>query len=117
MTMAEVIIVASDAAFKRSLVFVLESGGFRVLQYTTLEASLASPQIHDVGCAVVDEEAIRGYAQNLSIAFGCPVILLVDQPRPSPNAGAVKYLTKPYLGEPLLQAVHEAVTGNPGPDT
>jgi FixJ family two-component response regulator len=111
MTMAEVIVVASDVAFKHSLVFVLESDGFRVLSYGTLEAALAPPPTHDVGCAVVDEEAIfdQQHAQRLFRTFARPVILLVDHSPISPSVGAVRCLTKPFLGEPLIQAVHEAV--------
>lgn len=113
MTMGEVVVVASDAAFRHSLVFVLESGGFRVLPYGTLDAALASLRNHGVECAVVDEEAIsdREYARNLFRAFARPIILLVDCSRASPEAGMVRYLTKPFLGEPLLRAVQEAVAG------
>lgn len=113
MTMAEVIVVASDGAFKHSLVFVLESGGFRVLPYGSLEAALAPPQVHGVECAVVDEEAIseREHARQLIRNFACPVILLVEHSGISPPDGTLTYLTKPFLGEPLLQAVHEAVAG------
>lgn len=111
MTIAEVIVVASDAAFRHSLVFVLESGGFRVLSDGALGA-LASPRSLGAGCAVIDEEAIpdRKQARQLFRTFARPVILLVERSRNSPS-GAVRYLTKPFLGEPLLQAVHEAIGG------
>jgi len=113
MATAEVIVVAPDVAFRHSLIFVLESGGFRALSCDSLEAAFTSSQAHGVGCAVVDDEAIRSwqYAQKLFGSFACPVVLLVGHSRISPDVSFVRCLAKPFLGEPLLQAVQEVVAG------
>lgn len=115
MTIADVIVVASDAAFRHSLVFVLESGDFQVLPFGTLDAALASTR-HYGECAVIDEEVItdREHAKKLIRTFARPVILLVDNTHTFPDVDMVRYLTKPFLGEPLLRAVYEAVAD---PDT
>jgi len=119
MASAEIIVVTPDAAFGHSIIFVLESGGFRVLSYGSLDMAFTWAQARDVGCAVVDEEAIldRHHAQKLFRSFARPVILLVDHFRESPGVPLVRCLTKPFLGEPLLEAVQDAIAGNSAPDT
>ena len=113
MAAAGVIVVAPDLAFRRSLVFVMESGGFRVMSYGSLDAAFTLAQAHDASCAVVDEDSIRDwqYAQKLFGTFARPVVLLVDHFRVLPNMHSVRRLTKPFLGEPLLQAIQEAILG------
>lgn len=113
MATAKVIVVTPDVAFRRSLVFVLESSGFRVLAYGSLDAAFTLTQGHYVGGAVVDEESIHDWqhAQTLFKSFAHPIILLVDHFRISPNVSFVRCLAKPFLGEPLLQAVQEAIAG------
>jgi FixJ family two-component response regulator len=119
MATCKVIVVTPDVAFRRSLVFVLESSGFRVLAYGSLDAALTLTQDHCVGCAVVDEDSIRDWqhAQPLFESFAHPIILLVDHLHASPNGSFVRRLAKPFLGEPLLHAVQEAIAGKSDPDT
>jgi FixJ family two-component response regulator len=111
--MAQVIVVTPDVAFMHSLTFVLESGGVRVLSYGALDPAFGSTQARHVGCAVVDDEAINDwqYAQELFRSFRNPVILLVDQYCPPLDVPYARCLAKPFLGEPLIQAVQEAITG------
>ena len=113
MATAEVIVVTPDVAFGHSLIFVLESDGVRVLSYGALDSAFTAPQARDVVCAVVDEEAIYDwqYAQKLFRSFARPVILLADQFGASPGVPLVRCLAKPFLGEPLLQAVQDAIGG------
>lgn len=111
--MAQVIVVTPDVAFMHSLTFVLESGGVRVLSYGTLDPAFGSAQARHVGCAVVDDEAIHDwqYAQELFRSFRHPVILLMDQYCPPLDVPYARCLAKPFLGEPLLQAVQDAIAG------
>jgi len=110
--MAQVIVVTPDVAFRHSLGFVLESGGVGVLSYGALDPAFGSPQARGAGCAVVDDEAIHDwpYAQALFRSFRRPVILLMDRYRPSRDMPYARCLAKPFLGEPLLQAVQDAIT-------
>jgi hypothetical protein len=97
---------------------MLESGGFGIVAYASLAAAFESPAILDAGCAVVDEEAIgdRQRAHALFRRFARPIILLVSVFHETPDAPGVKNLTKPLLGESLLDAVRHAV-GETDPDT
>jgi hypothetical protein len=111
--MAQVIVVTPDVAFRHSLTFVLESGGVAVLSYDALGPAFGSPQAHHVGCAVVDDEAIHDWqdARELFTNFRRPVILLMDQYREPQEVPYARCLAKPFLGEPLLQAVQDAIVG------
>lgn len=111
--MAQVIVVTPDAAFRHSLSFVLESGGVGVFSYGALDPAFGSRQARDAGCAVVDDQAIHDwqYAQELFRNFEHPVILLMDQFRVSRDVPYARCLAKPFLGEPLLQAVQDAIAG------
>ena len=111
--MAQVIVVTPDVAFRHSLTFVLESSGVEVLSYDALGPAFGSPQAQHVGCAVVDDDAIHDwqYAQGLFASFRHPVILLIDQYRSPQEVPYARCLAKPFLGEPLLQAVQDAIVG------
>jgi hypothetical protein len=111
--MAQVIVVTPDVAFRHSLTFILESGGVAVLSYGALGPAFGTPQANHVGCAVVDDEAIHDwqYAQELFRSFSHPVILLIDQCHQPQDVSYARCLAKPFLGEPLLQAVQDAIAG------
>jgi hypothetical protein len=111
--MAQIIVVTPDVSFMHSLTFVLESGGVGVLSYDALDPAFRSPQARHVGCAVVDDEAISDwqYAEDLFRSFRHPVILLMDQYCPPRDVPYARCLAKPFLGEPLLEAVHDAISG------
>lgn len=111
--MARIIVVTPDVAFMHSLTFVLESGGVGVLSYDTLDSAFGSAQVRHVSCAVVDDDAIHDwqYAEELFRSFYYPVILLMGQYCPPLDVPFARCLTKPFLGEPLLEAVQDAMTG------
>lgn len=111
MSANEVIVVAPDAAFRHSLVFVLESGAFRVSPFAGINEAFASTGPDGFLCAVVDEDAVDdwAYARAQFERFGRPVVLLVGSHLKF-AVGPEKLVAKPLLGEALLQAVHEAAT-------
>lgn len=119
MMAAELIVVAPDVAFRHSLVFILESAGFRVVSHGSLVSAFASLQARHVQCAVVDEEAVDDWlsARRLFSSFARPVIVLVDRVREMPETPIIRYLAKPFLGEPLVDAVQEAIGWISDPDT
>jgi hypothetical protein len=111
--MNDVVVVAPNAALRHSIVFVLESGGFRVFPCALVETAFSSSQMGPAACMVVDEEAIadwRGARANFA-GLGKPVILLVSSLSRAPDAPFATCLLKPFLGEPLLQAVQNAIGG------
>lgn len=118
MATTDVIVVAPDRVFRRSIVFMLESGGFGAVPHASLSAAFGSHAPPGGVCAVIDEEAIgdRQRAHGLFRRFARPIILLVSIFHETPDFPGVKNLTKPLLGESLLDAVRHAVGGT-GPDT
>ena len=118
MATTDVIVVAPDRVFRRSIVFMLESGGFGAVPHASIEAAFQSFAIRGAGCAVVDEEAVRDtqFAHGLFRRFAKPIILLVSIFRATPDEPGMKYLAKPLLGEALLQSVRHAI-GGADPDT
>jgi FixJ family two-component response regulator len=111
--MNDIIVVAPNAALRHSIVFVLESGGLRVLPCATVETAFSSALMPLAACMVVDEEAIadwRGVAEHFA-AFARPVILLVSSLSKVPDVPLVRCLLKPFLGQPLLEAVQAAIGG------
>jgi hypothetical protein len=111
--MNDVIVVAPNAALRHSIVFILESGGFRAFPCAAVDMALSSPPMEPAACMVVDEEAIadwRGAREHFA-GFAKPVILLVSSLSRAPEAPFATCLLKPFLGEPLLEAVQNAIGG------
>ena len=110
-----VVIVAPHDGFRRSLEFALEAEGFFIESHALLTAALESPLAMSAACAVIDEDAIRdqsGLPEMLD-RFGTPVILLVDRLRRLPGTGRVSALTKPLLGNALIDAVRGIAAASP----
>ena len=104
-----VLVVAPDKDFRRSLAFALEADGFAVDTHARSSNAFASQRANDAECAVVDDAAIEDWrmAEEEFRRFGKPVFLLVDKIRPIPDLPFTKILTKPFLGNPLIEAVRE----------
>lgn len=114
MTETEIILIAApDKGFRRSLEFALESDGFTVCAHPYASDALASADARRAACAVLDDDAIDDWEQarkQLS-EFARPVILLVGLFHAAPDLPFVKPVMKPFLGEPLIEAVRSAVAG------
>ncbi len=108
---AIVLLAAPDAALRRSLVFALESDGFTVHAHGQAIDAFASHQARDAVCAVIDDEAVGDWASasRQFDEFGRPVVLLVGSFRAVPVPPLARLVMKPYLGEPLIEAVRNAV--------
>ncbi len=115
MATADILIVAPDAAFGRSIAFALESGGFRVSVHHSMAEALRSPRAGHAACLVVDDDAIDDWnsAGEQFHRFAKPVILLVDLFHPAPDFPLARYVRKPFLGEPLIDAVWTVIAGRP----
>src|SRR5690606_19646035 len=75
-------LVDDDAAFRRSVVFLLESVGWNVVQYASAEAFLAahSRPPEDMGCLLLDirTATISGLGlQHRLICTECPVSIVL----------------------------------------
>jgi len=114
-------VVDDDAAFRRSLVFLLESVGWRVQVYAAAEAFLAAHERPpaDLGCLVLDirmptmsglelQQALhaRGWQPPIVFITGHGDVELAVQ---AMKHGASDFLQKPFRDQALLDAVAAAV--------
>ena len=112
-------IVDDDESLRRSLRNLLESVGFRVEAFASAEAFLESIHQEQTGCLVLDLRMPGMNGFNLlrrlsSTGSRIPVIILTahgdDEARQqSLQAGAVAFLSKPFNGKALLDAVRTAL--------
>lgn len=110
---ARVLVAAPDEAFRRSLTFALESAGFTVNPHAQAAEAFASSQARYAACAVIDDDAVSDWtlAFRQFDRFGRPVILLVGFLQKAPLPAPARFIMKPFLGEPLVEAVHNAIAG------
>ena len=111
MATADVLVVAPDTAFRNSIAFALESGGFSVALHRHMHEGFMSPRARGAACAVVDDDAIDDWklAREQFDSFAKPVIVLVSLFRSVPDFPVAMCLTKPFLGEPLIDAVSNLI--------
>ncbi|MCX7303604.1 MAG: hypothetical protein NTV73_04570 [Hyphomicrobiales bacterium] len=107
-----VIVVAPDGDFRRSLEFALQTEGFAVESRAEIGPAIEYPGGRAASCAIIDEKAIYSWpeAAVTFATFGRPVIFLVGEKSMPPDLPFLTVLTKPFLGRPLIDAVH-AVAG------
>lgn len=117
-----VYVIDDDDAFRRSLVFLLESSGWQVKGYdsavTFLDQHATAPE--DMGCLVLDIRmpVMSGLAlQQQLIARGWPVSIVfitghgdVQMAVQALKAGGCDFLEKPFHDQTFLDAVSNAVT-------
>jgi len=110
---AIILLAAPDAAFRHSLVFALESDGFAVHAHGQATDAFESDPARAAACAVIDDDAVSEWAlaSRQFEQFRRPVVLLVGSLRTVPVLPFAHLVTKPFLGEPLLQAVQDAIVG------
>ena len=119
-------IVDDDESLRRSLRNLLASAGFRVETFASAEAFLQSIHKEQTGCLVLDLRmpGMNGFdlLRHLSgTGSRIPAIILTahgdDEARQqSLQAGAVAFLSKPFNGKALLDAVRTALDqGGRGP--
>lgn len=114
-------LVDDDAAFRRSLVFLLDSVGWDVVEYDSAEAFLAAHDSvpDDLGCLLLDirmpsmsglalqqELLSRGWCASIVFMTGHGDVEMAVQ---AMKAGACDFLEKPFKDQALLDAVDHAV--------
>ncbi len=112
-------IVDDDESLRRSLKNLLGSVGFRVETFASAEAFLQSIHQEQTGCLVLDLRmpGMNGFdlLRHLSgTGSRIPTVILTahgddDARQRSLQAGAVAFLTKPFDGNALLDAVRTAL--------
>lgn len=111
-----VLVAAPDGAFRRSLQFALESAGFVTDGSPRATGAFGSEAAGQSVCAVIDDRAIDDWrrASEEFSRFGKPVVVVADRVDGRVALPNVTIVIKPFLGEPLIEAVKNAVAGTTG---
>lgn len=114
-------LIDDDAAFRRSVVFLLDSVGWEVVEYDSAETFLAghAELPPDLGCLLLDIRmpAMSGLAlqQHLrSSGWDAAIVFMtghgdVEMAVQAMKSGACDFLEKPFKDQALLDAVDHAV--------
>jgi len=104
------LVIAPDVDICRSLTFALEAEGYAVTALPdAASATAAGPGAYD--CTVIDQSAFAGTEADIRAFCAAvkPVVLLSNAPLEWAPTDLVRVVEKPTLGEPLSQAVRQAL--------
>lgn len=114
-----VFVIDDDISVRESLELLLRSAGLQAQLFASAEDFLAHPRVFAPTCLVLDVSLpqVNGLELQQRIAADrpdMPIIFITgygDVPTTvkAMKAGAVEFLTKPFNGETLLQAVCDAI--------
>ena len=116
---AMVFVVDDDVSVREALGSLMRSAGLRVETFATAQEFLARPRAEGSSCLVLDVQlpGLSGLDLQQRMTEGnieIPIIFITghgDVPTSvrAMKAGAVEFLTKPFLDRDLLEAVHQAI--------
>lgn len=116
----DVVVVEDDAGMRRAIERLLRSAGFRPLSFASAEALLDAGSGSATVCLVLDVHlpGLSGFELRERLPHGKqdpPVVFITAHDDPATrerarDAGALAYLTKPFPGRSLLDAVFQAAT-------
>ena len=116
---AMVFVVDDDVSVREALGSLLRSAGLRVETFATAQEFLARPRAEGSSCLVLDVQlpGLSGLDLQQRMTEGhieIPIIFItghgeVPTSVRAMKAGAVEFLTKPFLDRDLLEAVHQAI--------
>jgi FixJ family two-component response regulator len=120
MTAAVVFVVDDDASVRKSLTRLISEAGYTVQTFASAREFLARTPSAGPSCVVLDvrmpgltgldlQQTLAGAAHEIPIIFitGHGDISMSVK---AMKAGAVDFLTKPFAGKDLLEAIQRAVT-------
>ena len=116
---AIVFVVDDDVSVREALGSLMRSAGLRVETFATAQEFLARPRAEAPSCLVLDVQlpGLGGLDLQQRMTEGhieIPIIFITghgDVPTSvrAMKAGAVEFLTKPFLDRDLFEAVHQAI--------
>jgi FixJ family two-component response regulator len=116
-----VAVIEDDESYRVAVQRLLKSAGFSAQSFACAEDFLSSGQQHETGCLIADIRMPGMSGLDLqsklnSDHYTIPTIFITahgdEKMRlQAMRAGAVKFLTKPFDGETLLEAVRVALEG------
>ena len=114
-----VAVIEDDESYRVAIQRLLKSAGISVLSFDSAEAFLNSGQQQETGCLISDIRmpGMSGLElQSKLNADRCPIPTIFitahgdeKMRMQAMRAGAVKFLTKPFDGEALLESVRAAL--------
>jgi len=114
-----VAIIEDDESYRLAVLRLLKSAGFSVRSFASAEDFLSSGQQQETGCLIADirmpgMSGLDLQAKLTSDHCPIPTIFMTahgdEKMRlQAMRAGAVKFLTKPFDGEDLIEAVRVAL--------
>ena len=117
-------VVDDDESVRRTTTRLIESFGFQGAAFESAELFLASGQLHNTACLIVDVRMPRVdglLLQSQLAAAGCriPIIFITayddkESRQRAMQAGAVAFLQKPFGDEQLLEIIHSALRHEKG---
>ena len=116
-----VAVIEDDESYRVAVQRLLKSEGFSVQSFASAEDFLSSGQQQETGCLITDIRMPGMSGLDLQSKLNsdhCPIPTIFitahgdEKMRlQAMRAGAVKFLTKPFDGETLLEAVRVALEG------
>lgn len=113
-------LVDDDDAVRDSLVFLLESHGFNVAAFASINEFERAHRIQDRACLILDHHlpgttGLEFLASPKGVALHIPVIVITGGADPTISArartlGVASFLEKPVREAPLLAAIESAVS-------
>jgi FixJ family two-component response regulator len=114
-----VFVIDDNESVRSALEGLIRSAGFRVETFATPEEFLRRPRSEETNCLVLDIELPGANGLDLQDQFAAthgdmPIIFITghaDVPRSvrAMKAGAVEFLTKPFVDEDLLDGIERAL--------
>jgi len=114
-----VAIIDDDESYRLAVQRLLKSAGFSVQSFASAESFLSSGQQHETGCLIADirmpgMSGLDLQARLVSDHYSIPTIFMTahgdeNMRLQAMRAGAVKFFTKPFDGETLIEAVRVAL--------
>src|SRR5215472_11662432 len=118
MSAQTIAVVDDDASARKSTALLIESFGYRAAGFESAETLLASSQLHEISCLVIDVRmpGINGLQLQSHLAaagYKIPIIFVTGYEdrgarRQAMQAGAIAFIAKPFTDDLLLQTIRSA---------
>lgn len=112
-------VVDDNEPVRRTTTRLIESFGFKGAAFESAELFLASAQLHDTSCLIVDVrmpgmDGLQLQSQLAAAGWRIPIIFVTaygdkESRRRAMQAGAVAFLAKPFSDKQLFQAISSAL--------
>jgi FixJ family two-component response regulator len=120
----QIAIIDDDASVRATTDSLVRSLGYSVYTFATAEEFLRSGRLDDLSCVIADVQmpgisGVELHARLLTQGYRVPFIFFTAFPDErirarAFRAGAISYVTKPFDGDSLIQALEAALKRHNG---